>query len=133
MAYIKFKEMTQYFNFSKKLDINDLPQYVLDYIEKGEEVFAGYKTYRDKCVFTNKKLLLFDRRGIFGKRIRIHTFPYNSISSSAIEYLPNKTAFLLTMDSGYQLRLNFVEMNPEDKTEFRKLYFKVTEIIDDRK
>lgn len=130
MAYIKLKELAQYFNFYKKLDINNLPKYVLDYLETNEKIYAGYATYRDKCIFTDKKILLLDCRGLFGKTKKIHIFPYRSISSSAIEYSGSKTAILLSMDSGYQLRLNFVKMSAEDKTELRKIYFKLIENIE---
>ena len=28
MAYIKYKELTKYFNFNKELDVKELPSYV---------------------------------------------------------------------------------------------------------
>lgn len=129
MAYIKFKELTQYFNFYKKLDTKDLPKYVTDYLSHGEKIEAAYSTYRDKCLLTDRKILLFDQRGLFGKTKKIHFFPYGSISSSAISYQENSVTIMLTMDSGYQLRLNFVKMTPEDKTELRQHYFKMIEKI----
>ena len=132
MAYIKYKELAQYFNFFQKLDIKNLPYYVIDYLEDGEKVYAAYATLRDKCIFSDKKILLLDQRGIFGRTKKIHIFPYQSISSSAIEYSGKKTAILLSMDSGYQLRLNFVKMSPEDKTELRKIYFKLIEKIENK-
>ena len=133
MAYLKYKELAQYFNFFDKLDIKHLPQYVIDYIEDDEKIYAAYATYRDKCVFTDKKILLLNQKGITGKKKKIHIFPYCSISSSAIEYNGGKTAILLSMDSGYQLRLNFVKMGPEDKSELRKIYFKLIENIENKK
>lgn len=132
MAYIKYKELTQYFNFYKKLDLNQIPSYIGDYLEDKEIINAVYSTYRDKCVFTDKKIILFDQKGMFGKTKKIHFFPYKSISSSAIEYKETKTAILLSMDSGYQLRLNFVKMNPADKTELRKIYFKMIEKVENK-
>ncbi len=132
MAYLKYKELAQYFNFFDKLDIKHLPKYVTDYMEDDEIIYAAYATYRDKCVFTDKKILLLDQKGIFGKKKKIHIFPYCSISSSAIEYNGTKTAILLSMDSGYQLRLNFVKMSAENKTELRKIYFKLIENIENK-
>ena len=121
MAYIKYKELTEYFNFHQELDINNLPDYVKDYLSPKEEVFVAYATNNDKFVLTNKKILIFDVKGITGTK-KIHIFPFKSISSSAIEFKANKTAILVTMDSGYQLRLNFVQMNPKDKRKFRQVY-----------
>ncbi len=129
MAYVKYKELTQYFNFNKKLDTDKLPNYVTDYIKEGEVINAAYATTRDKCVFTDRKLILFDVRGIFGKTKRIHFFPYKSISSSAIEYHEASVSIMMSMDSGYQVRINFVNLTPEGKSDIRKVYFKMIEKI----
>ena len=37
MAYIKYKELTKYFNFNKIIEIDDLPEYVTDYIYKKKQ------------------------------------------------------------------------------------------------
>ena len=126
MAYIKYKELTKYFNFNKELDVKELPQYVLDYVDNDETVWAAYKTSRDKSVFTNKRMILFDVVPFTGRK-RIHILPYKSISTSAIEYDINRVAILVSFDSGYQLRLNFVGMNGQNKTNIRKLYSKIME------
>ena len=55
MAYIKFKELTRYFSFSNEIDIESLPNYVTDYVDKDEKIILAYKTTRDKAIFTNKK------------------------------------------------------------------------------
>lgn len=122
MAYIKYKELTQYFNFYKEININDLPNYVTDYFEEDETPFVAYATARDKFVLTNKKIILFDVKGIFGKNKVIHFFPLLSISSTALEFKPKRVSILLSMDSGYQLRINFVKMLAQDKTKMRKIY-----------
>lgn len=72
---------------------------------------------------------LFDVRGIFGKTKRIHFFPYRSISSSAIEYHEASVSIMMSMDSGYQVRINFVNLSPEGKSDIRKVYFKMIEKI----
>ena len=46
MAYIKYKELTKYFNFSKELDVGNLPTYVTDYLKKDEVIIKAYKTSR---------------------------------------------------------------------------------------
>ena len=133
MAYIKYKELTQYFNFYKELDIQQLPHYVTDYMEEGEEPYVAYGTTRDKFVLTNRKIILFDVRGISGKCKRIHFFPLVSISSTALEFKPRQVAILLSMDSGYQLRLNFVKMLAQDKTKIRSVYMHLIHRISERK
>ena len=126
MAYIKYKELTKYFNFNKQLDVKELPQYVLDYVDSDETILASYKTSRDKSVFTNKRMILFDVVPFSAKK-RIHILPYKSISTAAIEFDINRAAILVSYDSGYQLRLNFVGMSGQDKSDIRKLYSKIME------
>ncbi len=126
MAYIKFKEMTHYFNFHKELELDKLPKYIHQYILPKETVLKAYGTKRDKCVFTDQKLILFDVKGILGNTKMIHIFPYNSISSSAIVFKPQSIYLLFTFSSGYQMRLNYINLTAEDKKELRELF---TEMI----
>jgi len=121
MAYIKYKELTQYFNFHEELDVNNLPEYVKDYMTSSERAIFAYATHNDKFVLTDRKILIFDVKD-FTDNKTIHIFPFNSISSSAVEFKKKRCAILVSMDSGYQLRLNFVQMLPQDKTKFRKMY-----------
>ena len=130
MAYIKFKELTHYFNFHKQLEDKELPEYVYQYISKNEEILAVYSTRRDKAVFTNKKLVLFDLKGLFGSTKKIQIFPHNRICSSAIVFNKDSVFMLFTLGSGYQTRLNFVKMSPEEKKEMRELYYKIYENMD---
>ena len=60
MAYVKYKELTKYFNFNKEIEIKELPKYVLDYVNDNEKIYKAYKTKRDKAVFTDKRMILFD-------------------------------------------------------------------------
>lgn len=132
MAYIKYKELTQYFNFYKELEIQKLPTYVTDYLEEGEIPYVAYGTVRDKFVLTDRKIILFDVRGFTGKCKRIHFFPLLSISSTALEFKPKQVAILLSMDSGYQLRLNFIKMLAQDKTKIRSVYMHLIHRISEK-
>ena len=121
MAYIKYKELTKYFNFNKELDIKNLPSYVTDYFKKGEVAIQAYKTSRDKSAFTNERMILFDVNPLDRSK-KIHIIPYSSISSGAIRFGLNSAAILFSFDSGYQMELRFVGLNAEAKTELRKLF-----------
>ena len=79
MAYIKYKELTKYFNFNKIIEIDDLPEYVTDYIYSDEKILEAYKTSRDKAVFTNKRLIVRDAQGLTGTKVEIYSLPYSSI------------------------------------------------------
>ena len=125
MAYIKFKELTKYFNFNKKIEIGELPKYVLDYVLENENIIAAYRTSRDRAVFTDKRMILFDRDPLAVHYKKIHMFPYSSISSSAINYKPGKVELLFSFDSGYQLHINFIDMHHEQKEIIKAVYKKM--------
>lgn len=124
MAYIKYKELTKYFNFNKRLEIETLPKYVLDYVDNDEKIISSYKTSRDKSVFTDKRMILFDVTP-FTKKKKVHILPYKSIDTATIEYNIGTVALFLSFTSGYQLRLNFVKMNAADKSELRLLFSRI--------
>ncbi|NCC71177.1 hypothetical protein EOM09_06355 [bacterium] len=128
MAYIKYKELAKYFNFNKRIEISTLPNYVHDYLYKDEVILAAYKTSRDKAVFTDKRMVLFDVTPITSVK-KIHIIPYSSISTSAIVYEGSQSKILLSFDSGYQLRLDFTKMNSDDKKQLRLLYFEIMKNI----
>ena len=46
MAYIKYKELTKYFNFNKEISSNQLPSYVTDYLKKEEKIYKVHKVYK---------------------------------------------------------------------------------------
>jgi len=122
MAYIKYKEVTKYFNFSKNMNINELPKYVKDYVFDNETILAGYKTSRDHGIFTNKKIILFDNYSFMGLRKQIYIIPYKSISTLSIIFMPTRAEISLFLDSGYPLRLKFINLKGIDKLRLRLLY-----------
>ena len=123
MAYIKFKELSKYFDFKTEVEPNDLPEYAKEYVDSSEKILYGYKNLKDYAVFTNKKMILFDRDTMAVYYKKIHVIPYSSVSTSAINYKPGKVELLFSMDSGYQLHINFINMN-HDKKERIKAIFK---------
>jgi hypothetical protein len=132
MAYIKYKEITKYFYFYQELDKTSLPKYVLDYIDSDEEILNAFATSRDKGVFTNQKILLFDRKP-FSLEKQIHTIPYHSISSISVLFNGSNGAIICYLDSGYPLVLKFREMSPENKSELRQLYSKISKVMRHKK
>lgn len=129
MAYIKYKELTKYYNFSKELDLRELPEETYAYIENGEDILIAYSTYNDMFLLTTNKIIIFDVSGVVEQRQKIHFFPFMSISSTAIEFTPGKSSIFLSMDSGYQVQLNFVKMTEEDQHKIRTVYMTMVEAI----
>lgn len=129
MAYIKYKELTKYYNFSKELDLKELPEDTYAYIENGEEILIAYSTYNDIFLLTTNKIIVFDVSGVVEQKQKIHFFPFMSISSTAIEFCTGKVSIFLSMDSGYQVQLNFVKMAKEDQLKIRTVYMTMVEAI----
>ena len=122
MAYIKFKELSKYFDFKEEIAIDKLPDYAKEYVSSKETILGSYKNSKDYAVFTDKKMILFDRDTLAVYYKKIHIFPYSSISSSAINFKPGKVELLFSFDSGYQLHINFIEMNHDKKEKLKSIY-----------
>ncbi|MBE6155836.1 MAG: PH domain-containing protein [Firmicutes bacterium] len=122
MAYIKFKELSKYFDFRTEVDPENLPDYTIEYVEKEEKIIFGYKNTKDYVVFTDKKMILFDRDTLAVYYKKIHVIPYVSISTSAINFKPGKVELLFCLDSGYQLHINFIDMNHDKKERIKVIY-----------
>ena len=122
MAYIKFKELSKYFDFKEEIAVDKLPDYAKEYVSSKETIIGSYKNSKDYAVFTDKKMILFDRDTLAVYYKKIHIFPYSSISSSAINFKPGKVELLFSFDSGYQLHINFIEMNHNKKEKLKSIY-----------
>ena len=122
MAYIKFKELSKYFDFKTEVYVDKLPDYTKEYVEDNETILIGYKNSKDYVVFTDRKMILFDRDTLALYYKKIHIIPYVSISTSAINFKPGKVEILFSLDSGYQLHINFLDMNHDKKETIKKIY-----------
>lgn len=122
MAYIKFKELTKYFDFKDEIRFEELPSYTTEYIDKQEQFVLAYKNSKDYVVFTNRRMILFDRDPMAMYYKKIHIIPFISISTSAINFKPEKVELLFSLDSGYQLHVNFIQMNHEKKERLKMAY-----------
>ena len=122
MAYIKFKELTKYFDLKTEVDIDKLPEYAKEYVEEKEKIVFAYKNSKDYAVFTDRKLILFDRDPLAIYYKKIHIIPYRSISTSAINFKPGKVELLFSLDSGYQVHLNFIDMHHDKKENIKAVY-----------
>ena len=133
MAYIKYKEITKYFNFTKALDKAKLPKYVHDYVFDDETMLCAYKTSTDHGIFTTSKIVLFDNYSLFGMKKQIYTIPYKTISTASIIFYPRHAELSLFLDSGYPVRIKFINMRDVDKLRLRLLYSLLIKIINNQK
>lgn len=58
---------------------------MLSILISDEEILVCYQTVRDQAVLTNKRIIIFDRQGMSGKKIEIYSLPYRSIDMWSTE------------------------------------------------
>lgn len=112
MAFIKFKPLTSIFNFKKTLTLEEIPKDISKYFIEGETLVMAFRSVRDIGIFTNKRILLIDKKGIRGFRQRISSVNYSSICSYDINIRHIDTFIDLTLSSGHKLLLNFIKPIP---------------------
>jgi len=59
----------------------------------GETIIAAFKTIRDQLVFTNKRIISANVKGITGKKVDYTSLPYRKIQAFSVE-----TSGLLDLD-----------------------------------
>lgn len=114
MAFIKFKPLTSRYNFFNTINYTDFDDKIKEYLTIGEEVLIAFKSTRDLGVFTNKRILLIDVKGVKGVRKNIFTIQYSSISTYELDIKAFDSAINITTNSGYQTSLNFLKPIPLD-------------------
>ncbi len=122
MAYIRYKEVTKHFNFTKALGLNEVPSYLDDYVYDDEILLAVYKVGKDHGFITDKKIVLFDNSLSFGGRKEVTTIPYHAVSAHSIIFHSNSAEIYLLLETGNPLLLKFVSMKDADKVRLRLLY-----------
>ena len=133
MTYVKFKEIPRQFDFSKAIKNEDLPGYIRHYVPEDELILSIYQTSRDHGLFTDRKIVLFDR--VSGKENykQIHTIPYTSISVLSVAFKEKTSELNLYLECGFPIKLNFLNTKPEDKVRLRLLYTCINRIMNNQK
>ena len=78
----------------------------------GESVVSAFKTIRDQLVFTNKRIIAIDVRGITGMKKSFTSLPYSKIQFFAVqtpgfaELVPDSELFL-TFSNGFTATFEF--------------------------
>lgn len=70
---------------ASEVSIEDIQRDFKDVLFEGEELQAAFKIFRDKWVFTNKRLIMQDIQGITGSKKEYHSIPYKSIYHFSVE------------------------------------------------
>lgn len=78
----------------------------------GEQLIGVYQSVRDQVVFTNKRIITIDVKGITGKRKEFFTLPYSKIqyfgiqTPGLVELIPD-TELTLVFANGMKADLEF--------------------------
>jgi hypothetical protein len=119
MAFMKFKPLTPKFNFYKEIKIDEVPKYVYDYINN-EHVIYAYSTHKDVALFTDKQIVLFNKRGTNKSIKEISAIPYHSIVTTSVFFGKLTSEIKLTLYNTYPLTLRF--LSTIDKITIKQTY-----------
>ena len=119
MAFMKFKPLTPKFNFYKALSVDEIPKYVYDYINDEKLVFV-YCTNKDVALFTDKQIILFNKRGLGNSVKEISAIPYHSIVTTSVFFGQFISDIKITLYNTYPLTLRFLKT--VDKVTIKKTY-----------
>jgi hypothetical protein len=119
MAFMKFKPLTPKFNFYKEVKIDEVPKYVYDYIIS-EKVIYAYRTHKDVALFTDKQIVLFNKRGASKSIKEISAIPYHSIVTTSVFFGKFTSEIKLTLYNTYPLTLRF--LSTIDKITIKQTY-----------
>ena len=70
---------------ASEVDPKELQEEFANILFDQESIESAFKIYRDKWVFTNKRLIMQDIQGMTGKKKEYHTVPYKSITHFLVE------------------------------------------------
>ena len=56
-----------------------------DLLSENETIEVGFNVFRDKFIFTNKRLILVDVQGMTGSKVEYLSIPYSKITKYSIE------------------------------------------------
>ena len=70
---------------ASEVDPKELENEFSDILCDQEKIEAAFKIFRDKWVFTNKRLIMQDVQGMTGKKKEYHSVPYKSITHFLVE------------------------------------------------
>ncbi len=70
---------------ASEVDPKELEKEFANILFDQESIESAFKIFRDKWIFTNKRLIMQDIQGMTGKKKEYHTVPYKSITHFLVE------------------------------------------------
>lgn len=69
----------------KAMDVNEGTNVVSDILIEGEKVQFAFISMRDKLIFTDKRIISVNVKGVTGKKIDYSSIPYSKIQVFSLE------------------------------------------------
>jgi hypothetical protein len=109
MAFIKFKPLTSSFYFYASASHDEIGDDINKYLVDGEKVMYVFRSQRDLGIFTNKRIVLIDKKGIRGYCRSIYCIDYKSISSYIFTVHDFDSTFEIITNSSHIASINFLK------------------------
>ena len=94
--------------------VDELSKEFGNLLTDNESIEIGFKLFRDVFIFTNKRLILVDKKGLTGKKTNYLSVVYKSISRFSIE-----TAGNFDLEAELKIWISS-EVNPSVSKKFNK-------------
>lgn len=101
------------FGNATEVDIEELRKEFGEILINGEEIETAFRIFRDKWVFTNKRLIMLDVQGVTGSKREYRSIPYHSIDQLSVETGG-------TFDDDCEMKLWVKGMHEPLKKEFKR-------------
>ena len=73
------------FGNATEVDVEELRKEFGEILVDGEDIEAAFRIFRDKWVFTNKRLIMLNVQGVTGSKREYRSIPYRSIDQFSVE------------------------------------------------
>ena len=101
------------FGNATEVDIEELRKEFGEILIDGEEIETAFRIFRDKWVFTNKRLIMLNVQGVTGSKREYRSIPYRSIDQFSVETGG-------TFDDDCEMKLWIKGMHEPLKKEFKR-------------
>lgn len=101
------------FGNATEVDVEELRKEFGEILVDGEEIEAAFRIFRDKWVFTNKRLIMLNVQGVTGSKREYRSIPYHSIDQFSVETGG-------TFDDDCEMKLWIKGMHEPLKKEFKR-------------
>lgn len=108
MAFIKFRPLASTFNFYAIVPNGDLEKDIYDYIGD-EKIMYVFRAKRDLGIFTNKRILLIDKKGFRGFCKSIYSIEYKTISAYILNIHTLDATIDIIINSSHRININFLK------------------------